>query len=104
MSYYADLDNDRADEREANVRAAERREEAVLDIKAKLMKLSDEKLIDFVLRRGPGMNSPSIGFQVYDVCERLRGHGWSPTSGQRRAIINTAAIAAYGLARMSEEE
>jgi hypothetical protein len=100
MSNYADLDNDRAYEREASVRRAEKREEAILDIKDKLMRLSDEKLIDFVLRRGEGMNSPNLDFQVYDVCERLRGNGWTPTGGQRRAIINVAAIAAYNLARM----
>jgi hypothetical protein len=101
MSYYSDLANDRADEREAGVRAAEKREEAILDIKARLMKLSDERLIDFVLRRGAGMNVPGMDFQVYDVCKRLRDNGWAPKGAQRGAIINVAAIAAYNFARMT---
>jgi hypothetical protein len=81
--------------REQSVRAAESREEAILDVKAKLMKLSDEKLIDFVLKRGEAMNVLDITFKVYDVCKKLHDHGWAPKGKQRGAIINVAAIAVY---------
>jgi hypothetical protein len=96
------LDDDQSYEYEQSVRAAERREEAILDIKAELMKLSDEKLLGFVLRRGKRMNSPDIGFKVYDICKRLSDNGWTPTGKQRRAIINVAAITAYATGYVPE--
>jgi hypothetical protein len=103
MSYYGDLDNDHSYEYEQSVRAKEDREETILDIKGALMKLSDEALMSFVLKRGERMNRPGLTFRVYDVCKKLRDRGWSPTVGQRRAIINVAAIAAYDTGYVLEE-
>jgi hypothetical protein len=95
MSYYTDLDNDLSYEREALAREAEQRKGAILGIKAKLLKLPNDKLLDFVLKQGERMNRPGMAFKLYAVCKRLRDNEWSPTFKQWMAILNTAAIAAY---------
>jgi hypothetical protein len=105
MSYFSKDEWDcESYEREQYTRAVEEREEAILDVKAKLMKLSDEKLIDFVLKRGEAMNVLDITFKVFDVCKQLRDHGWAPKGKQRGAIINVAAIAAYAIGQMEMEK
>jgi hypothetical protein len=60
--------------------------------RARLEKMSNMDLINYILKQGKRLNTLST-FKTYDVAKRIKDNGWIPTQKQRGALINTAAIA-----------
>ena len=71
---------------------SEERDERIEETKQMLAKKPNRELLYYLCSKGPMLNTfPK--FQTYDVARRLLENGWTPTSKQRAALINTAAIA-----------
>jgi hypothetical protein len=70
---------------------AERRER-IETTRQRLAQKPNRELLYYLCSKGPMLNTfPK--FQTYDVARRLLENGWTPTSKQRAALINTVAIA-----------
>ncbi|MDR0472325.1 MAG: hypothetical protein LBH43_01445 [Treponema sp.] len=68
------------------------RQEEIEDTKEFLNAMSDNELLNYIIRHGKKLNTlPS--FKTYDIAKRIKDNGWKPTTKQRKSLINTAAIA-----------
>lgn len=94
MSYYSDNMTEAdylAEQEDWTDERAERQEEIEEQIEI-LEGMTDNELLDYIIRHGKKLNTLST-FKTYDVAKRIKENNWKPTAKQRKALINTAAIA-----------